>query len=388
MSKFPHARYINNSRPCKVDLSYLTKVKDPAGYTPREHQLQLVKALLAAKRGVVKAPTGSGKTLMLALLAGCIRGKVLIVVPTRNLLDQTAEYLSKALKERVGVIGSGQYDCRRVTVGILASIRNMPKDELQTDAIIWDECHHLSADTWLKTALRSQADFRLGMSADPFDSYKVKGDHNLKRMRVVSATGTLVSKVQISEMKDKGIVAKPKIKFYKVPVPATAPEGDFQETYCHEVCANPKLLKSIKTLTERHKGESILIFVKHIHMGKLLERIVKDSKFLWGQIGGSPTAASKIINKSIEDFKNDKLKVIIASSIFDEGTDMPNIDVLILGSSGIAPTQQRLGRGMRRKHGKENSVQVYDFFLEGSEYGEKHSMERLRIYKSEGHSVS
>ena len=67
----------------------------------REHQKQIVESCLKHKRGIVKSPTASGKSWAIAeLIRILIKDslKILITVPTINLLDQMARDINEYLK--------------------------------------------------------------------------------------------------------------------------------------------------------------------------------------------------------------------------------------------------------------------------------------------------
>ena len=98
----------------------LAALADPAIWWPdvvlREHQIEALDELAVrlragASRTWVDAPTGSGKTITFCALAAALDGSALILVPRRNLAEQTATALQTffpGLKFRVdGVAGIG-----------------------------------------------------------------------------------------------------------------------------------------------------------------------------------------------------------------------------------------------------------------------------------------
>jgi len=79
-----------------------TALADPAGMWPgvtlREHQLEALDELathlaMGASRTWIHAPTGSGKTITFCALAAALKVPTLVLVPRRNLADQTAAAL-------------------------------------------------------------------------------------------------------------------------------------------------------------------------------------------------------------------------------------------------------------------------------------------------------
>ena len=77
--------------------------------------------------------------------------------------------------------------------------------------------------------------------------------------------------------------------------------------------------------------------------------------------------------------------MLLASSIFDEGENLPSVSVLILaggetGSKKGRRLRQRIGRVLRLAEGKERAL-VIDFFDKTHQYLEKHSKKRLEVYR-------
>ncbi len=86
--------------------------------------------------------------------------------------------------------------------------------------------------------------------------------------------------------------------------------------------------------------------------------------------------------------KSGVLDGIIASTIFDEGIDLPNIQTVILAGGGKSEIKnlQRLGRGLRKTTGKV-SLKLVDFIDTGSKTLKKHSEIRKGIWEEQGFVV-
>ena len=81
--------------------------------------------------------------------------------------------------------------------------------------------------------------------------------------------------------------------------------------------------------------------------------------------------------------KDGELDCIIASTIFDEGVDIPILDTLILAGGGKSKVRamQRIGRVIR-KYPKKKKAFVIDF-LDNATYLKNHSAARKRMYETE-----
>ncbi|MBI2267128.1 MAG: DEAD/DEAH box helicase [Armatimonadetes bacterium] len=137
--------------------------------------------LSAGKRGIIKAVTGSGKTLVaLAAIRSCLRenGRAAVVVPTTALLLQWKSQLREKLgipDEQIG-LGGGGYRCRplrqAVTVWVLNSARKHLSHAFGESPgqnpvlLVVDECHRAGSreNAKLFCAPYNQA---MGLSATP-----------------------------------------------------------------------------------------------------------------------------------------------------------------------------------------------------------------------------
>ena len=86
----------------------------------------------------------------------------------------------------------------------------------------------------------------------------------------------------------------------------------------------------------------------------------------------------------MQKFEDGHLRCLIATSILNEGIDVKGIDVLILAGGGKAKISllQRAGRGLRTGENKDKLL-IIDFANFTHKYLLKHSMLRLKIYRSE-----
>ena len=97
---------------CKPEIVY---EKEVPGITPNDWQLknfvyylfqeELIKKALLHKRGIVKAPTGSGKTLIMAGLVKALAGrKMILLFNAKQLLTQTYKFLTETCKmDNIGI---------------------------------------------------------------------------------------------------------------------------------------------------------------------------------------------------------------------------------------------------------------------------------------------
>ena len=138
----------------------------------RNEQNAAADAMAAHDTGVLAATTPFGKTVIGAWLIAHRKVNTLVVVHRRQLMDQWVERLSAFLgipAKSIGRIGGG----KRKPTGLLdvAVIQSLVRKNVVVDLvgeygnIIFDECHHLSAQSFAQVARRAKAKFVTGLSA-------------------------------------------------------------------------------------------------------------------------------------------------------------------------------------------------------------------------------
>jgi superfamily II DNA or RNA helicase len=87
----------------------------------------------------------------------------------------------------------------------------------------------------------------------------------------------------------------------------------------------------------------------------------------------------------MDDFKNGRITKMIATSLADEGLDLPSVENLIMVSGGRSAqkTIQRASRALRRAPGKEHAM-IYDFKDLFHPLAQAHAKKRIKCYKDLG----
>jgi superfamily II DNA or RNA helicase len=100
--------------------------------------------------------------------------------------------------------------------------------------------------------------------------------------------------------------------------------------------------------------------------------------------GDTATEEREVAKAALRD---KAVPVVLATTIWDEGEDIPSIDAIVLAEGVKSSTNalQRIGRGMRK--GGDFEVWVVDFAPTCHATLRKHAAERCEAYESEGYSV-
>lgn len=391
---------INHTKPIKrtpIDIS--AKLKK-INKVPRYYQIDAANAALEKKRGVVKATTGSGKTLTCAMIVANVGRPSIIYVIGKDLLWQFHELFSSIFDEEIGVIGDGHCSIKRINIASIWSVgqafgvkkyvedeegvkeKAIPKEAYldirrmvaTADVSIMDEVHLAAADTMQRIGEYITSEYCIGMSASPYR------DDNASIL-IEAIFGKVIYKISASELIEKGYLVAPDIRF--LPVPRKTIEGTYKDIYkeyiVHNDSRNMMIVKAAEKLLEQ--DFKTLILFKEIAHGKILYNMLLDRKINCNILTGSDQVVRR--KKVINELETNKCNIILASSIFDIGVDIPALNGLILAGGGRSSIRaiQRVGRVIRPYPGKE-VVAIIEFY-DRAKYLEQHSIIRKKIYSSE-----
>ncbi len=361
----------------------------PDGTVMRDYQIDAQVAFLRRGRGVWEHATGSGKTESAIALCKALNVQTMVLVRGLDLMTQTRKRFRRRLKEPIGVLGGGKrpQGHERVVIASVDTLSASLRRKLiqpvlkQTQLLIFDETHHAAATTWQKIATICPARYRLGMSGTAFTGRKERD------MSLEAVTGPRIHRVTSTELIKRGILAKPTLTFVKID--EDKPNWDmsswaqaYQDLIVKNKTRNTAIAMQCKSwYKEGHRR--ILVLVRSIKHGELLKRaIILPTVYLHG----SHDLAHR--QRFLKKFRRGEFPVLIASTIFDEGIDIPEIDALVLASGGKSriKTIQRLGRGLRKKatiDGTGGQLPVLEFVDYGNQYLLRHSLSRLYDYRTE-----
>lgn len=363
----------------------------------RDYQLEAAKVLVEMGCGILDAATGSGKTEVLASVIRYIGRKALFLVPGKDLLFQTADRLESRLGIEVGRIGDGIWNPKEITVAIVISLARIFTDKNhvnrkamldlldEVEVLIMDECHRIAAKTFYRVVNFCKAPYRFAISGTPLDR------EDGAALSVMAQSGPVIYKISNAELIDQGVLVPAEIDFHRITSPKIEPaEGEilnYAKVYDRGITCNyirnEIIMKKIKEFYDQ--GLTILVIVDKIKHGNILDNL------LWGFqkdfiphefLNGEDTSDKRI--DVVNQVRSGILRVVIATSIFDEGIDIPQIDVIIIAAGGKARrrTIQRLGRGLRQGN-KSGKLKVIDFYDNIHPYLFKHSKKRMKDYRAE-----
>ena len=352
------------------------------GIVFRPDQLELINKAINAGRGVIQAPTGTGKTILQMGIISCYpKARSLILAHTLSIVNQTYELFKRNGFEVVKITGDSirkEKFGRGVCVGTVQTFVNLPVDfAYYWDLVLVDEAHHVSTlgGQYDQVLSGLGAQIRLGFTATlPTEQESV--------MVLEGLIGPLIAEQTINEAAELNLLAKPKIKIIKSrfnhEVHDLRRYADvYQEGIVNNVSRNRTIMTTAKNYISENK--SVLILVTKIEHGQELRNLGKqvfdmDVEFVQGSTSGDfrELVRKKLIGKQVP--------CVIATAVWREGVDLPSLDVVINASGGKSEimTLQSIGRGLRKTEDKDH-VTIVDFFDNSHHYLINHFGERKTI---------
>lgn len=351
------------------------------------HTLKANGRVLPWPRGVLKFPTGSGKTILAACLIDFIGKKTLYVVERRELMYQTYDAFRTQTSMSLGLLGDGKFDLSQdITFAMAQTVRAKFKELTpflsSIETLVIDEVQHLNKGVYHQISIKAPAPFRFGFSATPMR----RGD--LGDVYLVADTGDIIAEGDRQEIEQEGFLARPRVFMFTVDQPkihAATYRFAYDALIVRNDYRNDMIVTAVKRLLKRQC--SILILVRYIVHGRILARLLKSHRIPSIFVQGHDSMQDRQFAK---DEIGKSYQVLIATGIFDEGVDMPLLDAGIMAGGGQSKIKsiQRVGRILRPKPSGSNEVFIIDFKDVGNKYLFRHSTERLQAYEDEGFAVT
>lgn len=310
---------------------------------------------------MVQMPTGTGKTVLLAEAVrgtlGVKRGsssvcssQVLIVAHRRELIEQ--------IKQTISAFGIDDRNVRVESVQKLSKSQHLTSPQMEKDTfcpslVIIDEAHHALAKTYRMLWERWPKARFLGLTATPC---------RLNNAPFTDLFDTLLQSWSIQEFIDKGylsdfeyVSASPdsrvvrQIRLLK----KRGADGDYQQK---EMAAVMDCSESIEHLYKTYRQfavgkKGIVYAIDRQHAQHITE-------FYCGQgvkctmIDAKTPSQERL--RLVEDYRQQRLDVLVNVDIFSEGFDCPEVEFIQLARPTLSLSKylQQVGRGMRVSKGK------------------------------------
>lgn len=327
-------------------------------------------------KNLVIAATGAGKTVISAfdydrlrvrLRAECPAMRLLFVAHRKEILEQSRSTFRGVLRD--SEFGELFVDGETPSRGthVFASIQSLDSrgydaiDRRFFDVIIIDEFHHATALTYRRLIDHFEPRVLLGLTATPerMDGADVREYFD----------GRIAAEYRLFEALEHRQLSP--FHYYAVPDATDLSKigwrsgrydtANLERYYLQHRGRTALVLREL----DRHIGPAVaemrsLAFCVSVAHAEFMAKEFSAAGVRAAAVHGQ--VAPSVRESLIRDLREKRLQVITCVDVFNEGVDIPEVDVLLF----LRPTEsatvftQQLGRGLRRSDGKEHTT-VLDF---------------------------
>lgn len=305
----------------------------PPDIKPYPDQVQALKRAIAAGHGIISMPTGSGKSLVIALIAAAFNLKTLVVVPNLEIKKQLLAGLKTTM------LNTAKVTVENIDSNALGRLQGY-------DVLIIDEAHHVAARTYqkLNKAAWKGIYYRFFLTATPFRN------NDEEMLLFEGIAGKVIHKLTYLDAVKRGYIVP--VEAYYIEVPKQSTDAyTWQEVYKELVINHTVRNNLIASLLASLQGAGAytLCLVKEIAHGEILS-----------QLTGIPFAngQDEDTRKHIQQFNKGKIKALIGTEgVLSEGVDTKPCEFVIVAALGKAKSafMQKVGRAVRVYPGKESA---------------------------------
>lgn len=320
-----------------------------------------------ARRELLVLPTGAGKSIVIAKIVEQIKEPVIILQPSKELLEQNySKFINVGGKASIYSASAGVKEIGHVTFATIGSIKKeiVKLKTLGKVKVIIDEAHiGVKSGSQLRDFLKSLGvNNTLGLTATPFVLQSSMNGAELKMLtKIKGKLFTTIAYVhQINTMLSDNHwtpieyrVIEQDDEFLKVNSSGSDYTEDSMRKFYEGNDLNSQIIDNVNyRLSEGSK--SILVFVPTIEEAFSLSLKIQGSEAV------SSLTPKKERDRIIEGFKNREIHVVINVGILTTGFDYPELDTIILARStmSFALYYQMIGRGVRIHDDKDKTVVI------------------------------
>lgn len=354
----------------------------------RKDQKKAVAVLAKHDTGVLHAPTAFGKTVAAIGLIHRRKVNTLILVHSRQLLDQWKERLTAFLDGcDVGLIGGGKRKpTGQVDIATYQSLINRKDNSVAPllydyGQVIIDECHHISAPNYERLLNEVHAKYILGITATP---HRQDGHQPIIFMQagpirhVVANEGNkFIQQVKLSRLQ------------FELPLELRGEEGrshiaDVYRWLMNDDKRNALIISDILSVVAQQRHPIIL--TERREHAELLGELLLENGISFVFLRGAMSAKERALSMAALD---DTQVIVATGKYIGEGFDLPKLDTLflVLPISWKGSLVQYVGRIQRQFEGKDKVI-VFDYLDSALPMLQRMYQKRAKGYAAMGYTIT
>lgn len=352
--------------------------------TLRPLQADAVADVLKRDQGTLSAPTGSGKTCMGLFIIAQRKQPALIIVHTKELMNQWDRAIEKFLgipADEVGIIGGGKFSIGdRVTMALVQSLYHRVDDVVPyIGHIIVDECHRTPSRVFTQAVDAFPAIYRLGLTATPWRR------DGLSRA-IFWHLGDVTGQIEKADLLEQGNLCPACVRWVETSFITALDASEYYSKVLSGLTQDLDRNLLIAETVTRHNstGISLILSDRRDHCETLAD-ILRHRHGIEAAVLTGQTPA-KIREQIVRDLQSGNCRYLVATGqLIGEGFDLPGISTLSLATplKFSGRLIQYIGRALRPAPGKHEAV-IIDFVDHLEPVFAASARHRADVYQGQG----
>ena len=300
---------------------------------PRWYQQEAIDAGTKADNGIIVAPTGSGKSIIISGIADNSGNRTLVLQPSKEILESNAAKMYKLGRTDVGVYSASKNSqtIDNITFATIGSIINCLELFKEFKTVIIDECHLVNAKGGNYEKLTKALDIKklIGLTATP---YRQTRNSMGSTQRILTRTRPKIFKniiyyINPSQLIKEGFLSSPTIHSFKVDdssLTVNTTGGDYTDASVSRYISENGLIETAIETIQSTDHSSYLVFADSI----------ADSESLCYKLNRLGITAETISAKTkpkersryLQEFESGSIQVIVNVGTLTTGYDFPALE--------------------------------------------------------------
>lgn len=328
---------------------------------------------------IMVLPTAAGKSIIIAQICKNVEEKILILQPSKELLEQNyAKFTLLGGEASIYSASLNTKEIGHVTYATIGSIKNIGH-KFSGYKLIIDECDRFPRESsgMLRTFIKaSKITHVLGLTATPLKlqtNTDINGNTYSRLMMLTSRnkTGIFFKRIiyvsQIKEMVENGFWSPLVYESYDVndsDLRYNTTKADFTQESLDKMYEEEDIDTKIINWIKNSNRKSILVAVPSVAAALCLANKIPNSAAVWGDMD------KKERKRVIDGFKNLTIRVVIQVNVLSVGFDHPELDAIVCGrpTASLSWWYQFVGR-ITRIHPSKKDGLVVDFVGNTKKFG-------------------
>lgn len=322
---------------------------------------------LAGRHGIIVAPSGSGKSLVIANIVEQLDGPCIVLQPSKEILAQNAEKLA-SYGRRAAIFSAsfGRREIGQITLATIGSVVRHKEAFRDVPYVLIDECHSMVSpkggmySDFLSVLPNARL---LGLTASPFRLHTNSFGSELRfltrtRPRIFR---DVVHVTQISDLVAGGYWAsldyrtRAIVKRDKLRLNSTGADYTDASVQLHfaEIGFVGAVMDEVRALLNEGRRH-ILVFTRFVEESERLAQMLPCV----GVVTAETPAGVR--DQIVREFRSGRLRVVSNVGILGLGFDFPALDAVVLArpSVSLALYYQMVGRCVRPDLSKRDAAIV------------------------------